>query len=140
MALRFGGKGKKVAEAPVEEMAPEMPVEEPMPEEAAPEPMPEEPAMEMAPPMGVVDPMIAGYKGPEMGPFMCANCQFYAPNDEPGTCQIVAGPIEEQGVCNMFSPMQGPAEEEPMEEEPMLEEAPAEEAPMEAPAEEPVVE
>jgi len=137
MALRVSG-GKPpvppVEEAPVEEMAApeemmaeEMPVEEPMPEEA--------PEMASG---GALDPFIAGYKGPEMGPFRCGNCHHYAVAGE-NTCEIVAGPIDSEGICNVFTPADMEeenmeAEEAPMEEVPMPEEAPIEEAPPEEPA------
>lgn len=137
MALRVAGKKPPV---PMEEEAPmseEMPVEEQMPEEL-PEELPEEmpaeeplPEEEMAA-TGVVDPVVAGYRGPEMGPFMCGNCQFFSPDDN--TCDIVAGPVEPEGVCNMFTAP--PAQEEEMPEEgmpegEMPEEMPTEEAPVE---------
>jgi hypothetical protein len=118
MALRVGG----AKPAPMKEE--EVPVEEPIMEE-----MPEELPMEEVPmeePMsagGMLDPMIAGYKGPEMGPFMCGNCMHF---NGDGSCQILSGPVDEAGLCNVFSAI--PQEEMPMEEEaPMEEELPVEE-------------
>lgn len=127
MALRIGGA--KPMPPPVEEEMPmeeapaeEMPVEEPMPEE-----MPtEEPPMGAEPPMGMVEPSIAGYKGPEEGPFSCGHCAYYMGE---GKCSVLAGPVEEDGLCNLFM---SPAPEESEEEMPMdEEEMPAEEAPEE---------
>lgn len=139
MALRIGG-GKPPA-APAEE-----PLEQ-LPEgEATPEPMPEgEPyPAEEAPAEedpsagheagGGLDPVTAGYKGPEMGPFMCANCVYFGGHG-PNTCEFVSGPIDEMGLCNIFTAtpgqegdMQDSAESvEPMPEEGA--EAPPEEMP-----------
>lgn len=49
-----------------------------------------------------VDQTAAGYQGPELGPFMCANCVFFEANG-PGTCAIVAGKIDHMGCCNNFT-------------------------------------
>jgi hypothetical protein len=121
--LRIGG-GAKIA-PPVEEEMPveEAPVEE-MPMEEPEMPV-EEPPMESEAPMGLVDPMLAGYKDPEMGPFMCGNCQYYAGE---GTCTILASPVDENGLCNLFMGMA------PEEEEPVMDEMAGE---MEPPMEEP---
>lgn len=70
---------------------------------------------------GIVDPNIAGYQGPENGPFKCGNCMYFS-QDQPNTCHIVAGAIEAEGCCNLFtaagSGMQGPTDEEQGPEEP----------------------
>jgi len=126
MALRIGG-GKPPA-PPVEEQA--APAPEPMPEDLMaelPETLDEEPVPEepMAEGGGVVDPLVAGYKGPENGPFVCANCVFYGGQGE-GTCAIVSGPIDPAGICNMFtskSASEGVAPEEELAptQEPMPE-------------------
>lgn len=130
MALRIGG-GKQAA-APVEEE--QMPMEEmPMEEAPAEEPMPEEAmAEEPAQGGGIVDPMVVNYMGPEFGPFSCGNCQFFGAAG-PNTCAVVQGPVEEEGLCNVFSPMAKDEGMEEMPQEEMPEEMPAEE---EAPAEE----
>ena len=52
---------------------------------------------------GSVSPYIAGYMGPEDGPFMCKNCVYFA-QQAPNTCHIVAGPIDAEGCCNLFTP------------------------------------
>jgi hypothetical protein len=116
MAFRIGG-GKPPA-PPVEEEAP-------VPQEEA--PVAEEPLMEddfgEEPPMegsGEVNPLIAGYKGPEDGPFQCGNCVFYGRHGE-GSCAIVAGPIDEGGLCNLFTSAAGLAGETPEEEIPVEE-------------------
>lgn len=43
----------------------------------------------------------AGYMGPEMGPFKCGNCDFFDPTDS--DCHIVAGKVDPEGCCNMFT-------------------------------------
>lgn len=49
---------------------------------------------------GQVDPNIAGYMGPDQGPFMCANCvHFQAPN----ACEIISGQVDHLGCCNLFT-------------------------------------
>jgi hypothetical protein len=131
MALRIGGK-PPIGLPPIEEDVTAIdPAEEALLEELAgmeeealeEDPLPEEPAG-----VGVVDPLTAGYKGPEEGPFNCGNCKFFV---EDGTCQIVSGPVEAEGLCNMFTskagdepldeeipePMEESAEEEPLGEE-----------------------
>lgn len=136
MALRIAGNKKPLPveeELPVEEVAPEeVPTEEPMPEE-----VPEEVPEEATPTGGALDPIIAGYKGPEDGPFMCGSCVHFSASG-PNTCAIVSGYIDEGGICNVFTPLQEASAEEPAEE-PVSEELPVEEAaplPEEAPIEE----
>lgn len=48
-----------------------------------------------------VDPTIAGYMGPEKGPFMCGRCGFF---DGQGACHLVKGRVDPHGCCNMFTP------------------------------------
>lgn len=55
-----------------------------------------------------VDPIIATYKHPEMGPFLCANCKFF---QEDNSCKIVSGFIDEAGVCSNFTPPDEGAED-----------------------------
>ena len=50
---------------------------------------------------GKIDPQNAGYQGPDQGPFICANCQFF----DNGKCAVVAGPVDHMGCCNNFSSM-----------------------------------
>jgi hypothetical protein len=45
----------------------------------------------------------AGYQGPDQGPFICANCQFFSD----GTCAVVAGPVDHMGCCNNFTSLSG---------------------------------
>lgn len=119
MALRIGG-GRPMPveeELPMDEME-EMPVEDEMMMEE--EPMMEELPEEELPVGGSVDPITAGYLGPENGPFRCGSCAHYKGE---GVCEIVAGPIDEEGVCNLFT--SGSAGE--MEEELPMEELPEEE-------------
>jgi hypothetical protein len=141
MALRIAPKGFKPQEeepdvqAPTSEAPPTAedvpPVLEggPAPEEAA---LPQEMPLDFeSDPMaadggGVVDPMTAGYRGPDMGPFMCGNCQYFNGDN---TCQLVAGEIDPMGICNLFTAP-------PMEQEEPL----PEEAGMEPPVEEPMAE
>lgn len=49
---------------------------------------------------GQADQSTVGYKGPEQGPFKCSNCVFYS---DPGTCSVVSGDIDPDGVCNIFT-------------------------------------
>jgi hypothetical protein len=118
------------------------PAEAPEAEEA--QETPEEEASEQTPdgdeqPQGgPVDPQIAGYMGPEHGPFMCGNCVYF---DGHNGCQIVSGEIDQMGCCNLFTPAgKGQDEDaEGMEQEAAPDaEAPAE--PAEEPAEEPTEE
>jgi hypothetical protein len=107
MALKIGGMAP-----PVEE---EMPVAEEMPVEATEMAMePEMPAVEG----GLVSPEAARYFGPES---RCAGCIHFM---EPGTCEIVAGPIDPQGVCVLFEADammdEMPTEEMPLEEAPPI--------------------
>jgi hypothetical protein len=116
MALRIGGGRPKPPveeELPMEEMMAEMPVEEPMPEEMMAEMPAEEPPMEPEPQMGLVDPAIAGYKGPEEGPFACGSCAYYMGD---GRCVVLAAPVDEAGLCNLFMASRDAEEEEPMPE------------------------
>lgn len=55
---------------------------------------------------GGLDPVTAGYRGPEQGPFMCGNCQYFASHG-PNTCEFVSGDIDEMGVCNIFTASPG---------------------------------
>lgn len=118
MALRVGGA--RPAPPVEEEMSFEdMPMEDEMPpEEEMPEEMPEElqEAAQEEPTdlRGLVDPAVAGYKGPEMGPFMCANCQYFAGDT---TCLLLAAPVDEEGLCNLFVEAQGDQPEAEMPEE-----------------------
>jgi len=43
---------------------------------------------------------LAGYMGPEAGPFQCQHCDFFDNN----SCSIVAGDIDPEGCCNNFTP------------------------------------
>lgn len=49
-----------------------------------------------------VDQTTAGYQGPDQGPFMCANCNFFEISG-PDSCAIVEGTIDHLGCCNMFT-------------------------------------
>ena len=92
--------------------------EEPMPEEMPEQMLPEqmeaasEPAMPEEDPtdLGRVPPAIAVYRTPDLGPFICANCAYFR---EDGSCILVAGTIEPEGVCNLFTKL----DEEPEPEE-----------------------
>lgn len=78
-----------------------------MPEEmAAAEPIKEMGNDGMA--MGMVAPEAAKYMGPEM---RCESCVHYM---EPGSCEVVAGKIDPQGVCMIFTPDTQNPEEAPM--------------------------
>ncbi len=91
MALRV-----KVNTPPAtEEMPEELPVEEPL---EAPAEMPEEPMMLPMAGGGQVAQDVARYLGPDA---VCQNCIHFL---EPNTCEIVAGPIDPQGRCSLFTP------------------------------------
>lgn len=79
---------------------------------------------------GLLDPTLVAYKGPEQGPFTCSNCEYYSP-DKPNTCLFVSGFIDDNALCNLFSPMK----KESKEPEAAPEEAPlpTEAAPTAAP-------
>lgn len=44
---------------------------------------------------------MAGYMGPEAGPFQCQNCTFF---QAPNACGVVDGDIDPEGCCNNFTP------------------------------------
>lgn len=148
--LRIGTKGKTPLPPTKEELPTEPGAEpgvepgaEPTPEstsEQMPEPLPtEDPANSEAAPDGKdekgggLDPIVAGYKGPEQGPFMCGNCKYFL---APSSCEFVSGEIDEMGVCNIFSASPGHDGQDAAEGEPPAEpDAPLTEAPL--PPEEP---
>lgn len=74
-----------------------------------------------------LDPMVAMYKPPEMGPFVCGNCYHF---DGQGACNIVEGPIDPEGHCNVWTP---PGFDQMMQQEVPEEASP--EMTMEAPVE-----
>ena len=52
---------------------------------------------------GTISPERAGYMGPESGPFMCGNCIHFSPGQaSEGTCDLVAGGVDQDGHCNLF--------------------------------------
>jgi len=57
------------------------------------------PDVEMVSP-GQVSPLISVYRSPEQGPFECQNCINWL---EPNACEVVAGPIEPEGMCNLYT-------------------------------------
>jgi hypothetical protein len=116
MALRIGGPKKQIP-----------PAAEPMEEQliaAAEEPMPEEDLMAELPPTLEEEAPMLEEEAPEHGPFTCSNCVYF---QDGGACQIVAGQIDPNGCCNLFTTMQDP---EAMAEEPAMAE---EEIPVEEP-------
>ena len=116
MALRISaGKPATAPEEPVEE-----PIEEPV-EEVVEEAPVDDPTMSMG--GGQVDPMAARYFGPES---RCGGCVHFLAGEMGGTCEIVAGPIDPEGVCSLFTademPAEMPIEEAPAEaDEPLIE-------------------
>lgn len=50
---------------------------------------------------GQVHPEIAGYMGPDLGPFVCGRCVHF---DGQSSCEIVSGQIDPAGLCNLFEP------------------------------------
>lgn len=55
-------------------------------------------APDMAMGGGQVDPEVARYLEPN---YRCNNCVHFM---EPGSCEIVAGPIDPEAVCSLYSP------------------------------------
>lgn len=49
---------------------------------------------------GMVDPTLAKYMGPDM---RCGSCKHF---QEPSTCDLLSGPVEADGVCMLFEPME----------------------------------
>ena len=95
MALRIAGDRPPVPpidpEVPEAPVAPDVPISDP---DVGPEvDLGVEPEVK-------VDPMIAVYRSPDQGPFKCGNCNFFL---EEGACQIVAGQIDPEGLCNNFT-------------------------------------
>lgn len=101
-------KGPSGPPPPPEAMPPEAMPPEQAPPEAMPPEMPQQPMT-----FKKVDPSIAVYRQPDDGPFKCANCDHY---EEEGSCTIVDGPIDPEGICSIFTPMSqdesGPGEGE----------------------------
>jgi len=135
MALRIGKKAP-IGPPPIAEDISAVEDSEALPEDLAAavteeEPLAEEPTEELPvePTTGAVSQYTAGYKGPEEGPFNCGNCVFFTD----GTCKIVDGEIDPEGVCNLFTTMSGaempagPEEDIPEPEDEPLPEAPPEE-------------
>lgn len=54
-----------------------------------------------------VSPPIAVYRDAKQGPFMCSNCHHFTG----GTCEVVSGPIDPNGMCNLFDSGGGSDEE-----------------------------
>lgn len=130
MALRIAGM-KGMMKPPVEE--PSMPsqgMEEEMMETPA-EDTPQEESLEDDSDEGL-DQEIAGYRGPEQGPFECGYCEHYIAG---GSCKVVAGHIDEKGICNVFTPMKDSQESPQDQAEPASDEVP-EVMPEEVPEEE----
>lgn len=67
------------------------------PPDAGAKPMPKEPKYDAE----KVPQPNAGYMGPDKGPFKCGNCEFFDPTDS--DCHIVAGKVDAEGCCNMFT-------------------------------------
>ena len=117
MPIRIQGSQPPVPPAPEEMPVPQAPMEQ---EEAV-----SQPAMLAGSEAGKVSPQVARYMSSDMGPFICANCNHF---QQDGSCEVVSGPIDPEGVCILFTPpesgagIEGVAEdvepvEEPVEEE-----------------------
>lgn len=108
MPIRVGQQGPPMA-IPVPEPEPEVSeLEQVLSQSAAGEPeVPAGPKFSA----DKVDPMVARYMTSDMGPFVCQNCDHFT---ETGECEVVAGPIDPEGVCILFTRMpQEQAEELP---------------------------
>jgi hypothetical protein len=106
------GPGGELPMMPEEPAAPDLSA-------AVAEPMMESGAEGMG---GMVDPTVARYLGPND---RCGSCVHFM---EPGTCEIVAGPIDPMGVCSLFTPdiesVEEPVEDIPTDAPITEEEAP----------------
>ena len=94
---------------------------DPMPDEAMSEELPLEEEMPLEEPMqmgGMVSPESARYFGPEG---RCMNCIHFS---EPGSCEIVSGQIDPEGICSLFTQ---DSMDEPMPDDMPMPELPAEE-------------
>lgn len=117
MALRIKGAEKpKENDDELEEVTPDSPEvgveEEPLEEEVVEEDVEESPLMAG----GIVDPIVARYTGPMD---MCATCIHYL---EPNACAVVAGPIEPEGICSIYTPDTEDVEDvEPVDDVPVEE-------------------
>jgi len=92
VALRIGQSGA-ASQPAVLPMVEDEPIEAPM------DMMPEMPEMGMQ--QGRVSQESARYFGPE---YRCNNCVHYLEGAGGGECEIVAGPIDPEGVCSLFDP------------------------------------
>lgn len=118
MALRIGGGMPQIDATSQPAVMPmmddeteqmDMPGIEPMPEMV---PEVEDPSMSGG--TGRVSQESARYFGPE---YRCAGCVHFTEGAETGECEIVAGPIDPDGVCSLFDPdvdaLSGASEAEP---------------------------
>ena len=87
-------------------------IDEPLPDEAPPEE--EAPVEEPTQDGAMVSPEAARYFGPES---RCMNCVHFS---EPGSCEIVSGQIDPEGVCSLLT--QDSEGEDQMAPEPPVEE------------------
>ena len=87
----------------------EVPADIPLEVEEAPDEEFNEAAEEVTEPSmgGTVDPAVARYFDSSS---MCSGCIHF---DGQGACEIVAGPIDPEGICSLFTP---DVEEEPLDE------------------------
>ena len=49
---------------------------------------------------GLVDPSVARYFGPDA---MCGGCIHFTAAEGGGACEIVAGPIDPEGICSLYT-------------------------------------
>jgi len=69
----------------------------------APDPTPDptqDPTQDSGPKMKVSQDVVV-YMGGDLGPFKCANCNFF---QAPNACAIVDGEIDPEGCCDLFTP------------------------------------
>jgi hypothetical protein len=93
MALRIGGPPM----APMAPTAPDAPVPDQI-QAGQPAVEPDADDMTDAPTGAMVSPEVARYTGPE------ARCQSCAHFMSPGSCEVVTGPIDPQGICCIYTP------------------------------------
>lgn len=79
------------------------PVEEPIEQEAQAPPPEEAPLVDESQDFSGqnrLDPSVVVYKTGDMGPFSCSTCFHF---DGQGGCEIVAGEIDPEGICSVWT-------------------------------------
>lgn len=75
-------------------------------------------------PIGLVDPSVARYLGPDS---RCHNCIHFLEGEGLGSCEVVSGEIDPDGVCSLHTPDVEEVEAESVDSPDVDEEVPSEE-------------